>query len=33
MLGDRYRIRPGKDSWQDGVQVEALAALLTWVAP
>jgi hypothetical protein len=28
---DRYRIRPGRDWWQDGVQVEALAALAAWV--
>jgi hypothetical protein len=26
-LGDRYRIRPGRDWWQDGVQVEALASI------
>ena len=30
-LGDRYRIRPAKDWWEDGVQVEALAALAAWV--
>jgi hypothetical protein len=30
-LGDRYRILPGKDWWQDGVQAEALAALAAWV--
>ena len=32
MLGNRYRIRPGKDWWEDGTQVEALAALAAWVA-
>jgi hypothetical protein len=32
MLGNRYRVRPGKDWWEDGVQVEALAALAAWVA-
>ena len=32
MLGDRYRVRPGKDWWEDAVQVEALAALAAWVA-
>ena len=31
MLGNRYRIRPGKDWWEDGAQVEALAALAAWV--
>ena len=30
-LGERYRIRPAKDWWEDGVQVEALAALAAWV--
>ena len=30
-LGDRYRIRPAKDWWGDGVLVEALAALAAWV--
>jgi hypothetical protein len=30
-LGERYRIRPAKDWWDDGVQVEALAALAAWV--
>jgi hypothetical protein len=32
MLGDRYRIRPARDWWEDGTQVEALAALAAWVA-
>jgi hypothetical protein len=32
MLSDRYRVRPGKDWWEDAVQVEALAALAAWVA-
>jgi len=32
MLGDRYRVRPAKDWWEDAVQVEALAALAAWVA-
>jgi hypothetical protein len=31
MLGNRYRVRPGKDWWEDGQQVEALAALAAWV--
>jgi hypothetical protein len=31
MLGTRYRIRPGTDWWEDGVQVEALAALAAWI--
>jgi hypothetical protein len=31
MLGNRYRIQPGKDWWEDGQQVEALAALAPWV--
>lgn len=31
MLGRRYRLRPRKDWWEDGVQVEALAALAAWV--
>ena len=30
-LGERYQIRPAKDWWEDGVQVEALAALAAWV--
>ena len=30
-LGDRYRLRPAKDWWEDGVAVEALAALAAWV--
>ena len=30
-LGDRYRIRLAKHWWEDGVQVEALAALSAWV--
>src|SRR5438874_13287914 len=32
MLGDRYRVRPGNDWWEDGVEVEALAALAAWLA-
>ena len=32
MLGRRYRLWPRKDWWEDGVQVEALAALAAWVA-
>jgi hypothetical protein len=32
MLGNRYRIRPGNDWWEDATQVEALAALAAWVA-
>ena len=32
MLGERYRLRPGKDWWEDTTQVEALAALAAWVA-
>ena len=32
MLGNRYWVRPGKDWWEDGGQVEALAALAAWVA-
>jgi len=32
MLGNRYRVRPGNDWWEDGVQVEALAVLAAWVA-
>src|SRR3981081_34475 len=31
MLGNRYRIRPGKDWWEDGTQGEALAALAAWL--
>ena len=31
MLGERYRIRPAKDWWEGGTQVEALAALAAWV--
>jgi hypothetical protein len=30
-LAERYRIRPAKDWWEDGVQVEALAAMAAWV--
>ena len=30
-LGERYRIRPAKDWWENGTQVEALAALAAWV--
>ncbi len=32
MLAERYRISPGNDWWEDGVKVEALAALAAWVA-
>jgi hypothetical protein len=32
MLGDRYRVRPGKDWWENAAHVEALAALAAWVA-
>lgn len=32
LLGNRYRIRPGKDWWEDAVHVEALAALAARVA-
>jgi hypothetical protein len=31
-LRERYRIAPAKDWWEDGVQVEALAAMAAWVA-
>jgi hypothetical protein len=31
MLGNRYRVRPGTDWWEDGQQAEALAALAAWV--
>ena len=31
MLGNRYRLRPGNGWWEDGKQVEALAALAAWV--
>jgi hypothetical protein len=31
-LRERYRISPGKDWWEDSVQVEALAALAAWAA-
>jgi hypothetical protein len=31
-LAGRYRILPAKDWWEDGTQVEALAALAAWVA-
>ena len=30
-LGERYRIRPARGWWEDGVQIEALAALAAWV--
>jgi hypothetical protein len=30
-LGERYRIRPDSGWWEDGVQIEALAALAAWV--
>ena len=32
MLAQRYRISPAKDWWENGVAVEALAALTAWVA-
>jgi hypothetical protein len=31
MLGRRYRVRPGKDWWEDVMHVEALAALAAWI--
>ena len=31
-LRERYRISPGSGWWENGVQVEALAALAAWVA-
>jgi hypothetical protein len=31
-LAERYRIAPAKDWWENGLQVEALAALAAWVA-
>jgi hypothetical protein len=31
MLGKRYRIRPDREWWEEGAQVEALAALAAWV--
>jgi hypothetical protein len=31
-LRERYRISPSNNWWEDGVQVEALAALAAWVA-
>jgi hypothetical protein len=31
MLGELYRVRPCKDWWEDGTQVEALAALAAWI--
>ena len=31
-LAERYRIIPAKDWWEDGMKVEALAALAAWVA-
>jgi len=32
MLAERYRISPAKGWWENGLQVEALAALAVWVA-
>jgi hypothetical protein len=32
MLGERYRLRPSNDWWEDGAKVEALAAMAAWVA-
>ena len=32
MLAERYRISLGKDWWENGLQVEALAAVAAWVA-
>ena len=32
ILGNRYRIRPGKDWWEDATQVEALAVFAAWAA-
>jgi hypothetical protein len=31
-LVERYRIPPARDWWENGLQVEALAALAAWVA-
>jgi hypothetical protein len=31
-LAERYQINPGKDWWEDGAKVEAMAALAAWVA-
>jgi hypothetical protein len=31
-LGARYHVRPPKDWWEDGVAVEALAALAAWAS-
>ncbi|MGH2882845.1 MAG: hypothetical protein ACRDPA_09170 [Solirubrobacteraceae bacterium] len=31
-LGERYRLQPPTDWWEDGAKVEALAALAAWVA-
>jgi hypothetical protein len=31
-LGERYRIRPAADWWENWLQVEALAAFAAWVA-
>src|SRR5438874_7831511 len=31
-LGKRYRLHPPKDWWEDGANVEALAAIAAWVA-
>jgi hypothetical protein len=30
-LGERYRIRPARGWWEDGVRAEALAVLAGWV--
>ena len=32
MVGERYRLRPDNDWWDDPIQVEALAAFAAWVA-
>ena len=32
MLGERYRVRPANEWWENAVQVEALAAVAAWVA-
>jgi hypothetical protein len=32
MLGERYRVRPAKDWWEDRPAVEAIAAVAAWVA-
>jgi hypothetical protein len=31
MLAERFRLRPAKDWWENGTQVEALAALAAWL--